>query len=170
MPKLKRNYDLYSKPDEVEVENLNDVSFSSHQSFLTNKRLHELLIMCDFAGISAGTTFQIDDIGSYRASLWGVYIIVESVLNDEQRKEILDSFSSFDDYRFRPSTDPKTRYIMYTMLSDIHRIIYNSLQTNGQYFFRMETHPVKGIRNINKFMGFDKLKGNETEEKDEVLD
>jgi len=159
MPRKKLGEELFENPEDIDERNLGEVSFASHMSYLTNKRLHGLFEMCDIAGINAGSTYQLDSISTYRASLWGVFIDVESVLNEKQRKSIIDMFADFDLLRFKPKEQMsiQTRYRMYVLLSDIHRSIYSNLQENGQYFFRMDTHPIKGLRRTNIIMGYDKL-------------
>lgn len=144
----------YEEPENLTDDEMQNISFASHMSYLTNKRVHDLLTMCDLNVISAGTTLQLEHINSYRSSLWAVYIAVESVLSDEQRNDILIRFDAYDQRRFGKDNEPKVRFEMYTMLTDIHRLIYTSMQENGQYFFRMETHPVKGIRRTIIRMGW----------------
>lgn len=133
----------------MEKSELGSVSFASHMSYLTNKRLHDILAMCDINGINAGTTLQLPALDAYRATLWAVYINIESVLKDTekdpQRKDIKDIFDFYMKKRFSETKDPEIRYKMYEMLSSIHRLMIANMQEN-QYFFRMETHPVKGIR------------------------
>jgi len=169
MPRKKLGEELFENPEDIDERNLGEVSFASHMSYLTNKRLHNLLEMCDVAGINAGSSYQFDSISVYRASLWGVYIVVESVLKGSieknrvlihgQRENIISMFNEFDRMRFKPKgqMSVELRYKMYVILSDIHRTILSSLQENGQYFFRMDTHPIKGLRRTNIIMGYDKL-------------
>lgn len=144
MPR-KRDKKIFENPEEMEDSELGDISFASHMSYLTNKRLHEIFAMCDVNGITAGTTLQLPSLDAYRATLWAVYINIESVLKPNQRNDIKDLFNTYIKKRFAKKQDPKTRYEMYDMLSSIHRLIIGNMQEN-QYFFRMETHPVKGIR------------------------
>jgi len=169
MPKKKLGEELFENPEEIDERNLGEVSFASHMSYLTNKRLHNLFEMCDVAGINAGSTYQLDAISIYRASLWGVYTVIESVLKGTvvknkkkiigQREIITKMFEQFDDLRFKPrdQMSVKMRYTMYVILSDIHRTMLSNLQENGQFFFRMDTHPIKGLRRVNIIMGYDKL-------------
>jgi len=165
MPRKKLGEELFDNPEEIDERNLGEVSFASHMSYLTNKRLHNLFEMSDVAGINAGSTYQLDAIRVYRASLWGIYTVVESVLKGTVKKEIgqreiiLEMFKEFDTMNFKPKDQMSVerRYKMYTILSDIHRSLLSNLQENGQYFFRMDTHPIKGLRRTNIIMGYDKL-------------
>lgn len=144
----------YEHPEELTDEEMGNITFASHMSYLTNKRLHDLLVMCDFNSISAGTTLQLPHINAYRSSLWAIYVVVESVLKEKQLDLITERFRAYDKKRFGKNPHPETRFNMFTMLSDIHRLIYTSMQENGSYFFRMETHPTKGMRRTMLKLGW----------------
>jgi len=145
MAMRKRDKKLFESPEEMESSELGNVTFASHMSYLTNKRLHDIFIMCDMNGIAAQTTLQLEHLNSYKSVLWTVYTNLESVLGEDERDKIDFLFGQYDLRRFKKKLPPKERYLMYTMLSNVNRLINYGMQKH-QYFFRMETHPIKGMR------------------------
>jgi len=139
----------------MEESDLKDMSFASHMSFLTNKRLHELFMMRDAMGVEAGTTFAVEMIMAYGSSLDAIFKEIESVLDESQRYEVLSIFSKYKNLLYKENKTIQDRYKMYEMLSVIHRLMNSYLQM-FQYFFRIEAKPLKGIRNTIKMMGWDK--------------
>jgi len=169
VPRKKLGEELFENPEDIDEKNLGEIDFASHMSYLTNKRLHNLFEMCDVAGINAGSSYQLNPISVYKASLWGIYTVIECVLKGTiekkgktikgQRENLIEKFDEFNKLYFKPKDQMsiENRYKMYVLLSDIHRTILSNLQDNGQFFFRMATHPIKGLRRTNIIMGYDKL-------------
>lgn len=149
----KKNDDLFENPEDMEESDLKDTTLASHMSFLTNKRLHELFEEADIAGRTAGTTFGVEVIMAYAAALDAIYKVIECILTDQQRMEIISIFERYYAILFKENKVIKERYEMYQMLSTIHRLINSYLQ-RFQYFFRLEAIPLKGIRNTLIKMGW----------------
>jgi hypothetical protein len=153
MPRMRdTDRKLFENPDELTDKELENVTFASHMSYLTNKRLHELFSLRDINGVQAGT-FKMDAIMLYGASLQAIYKEVECVLSETERSQLLFLFEKYSKMVFRANADIRERFMMYDILSTIHRFMNSYLQ-NRQFFFRLESQPLKGIRNTLKRLGW----------------
>jgi hypothetical protein len=159
---MQKKSDIFEVPEEFEEDELRNISVASHMSFLTNKRMHELLIMRDMAGVEAGSTFALMSIISYGSTLEAIYKEIESIIDDTQREEVQEIFQKYYSILYASNPDPNAenvigiqkRVMMYNYLSVIHRLMNSYLQNPYQYFFRIESKPMKGIRNTLKRMGW----------------
>jgi hypothetical protein len=162
----KKNTKLYDDPAAMEESELGRTTISSHMSFLTNKRIHDLFQINDVNSYTASRTLQPSALNDYGSSLWAIFMNIECVLpdsidiGDKEKKKIIPGallkklFEKYNTQRFKKTTDPKKRYETYEILSYIHRIIMYSLQRPYQFFFRKESMPIKGIRRTLEMKGW----------------